>query len=284
MEIASALPRVEPDGLPVADVGDWGCEKYLLAWNSVKIFSMALKRHPRVYVDLFSGPGYVQLRDSEHLVPGTPLLALMQTNRFQKYIFCDLDPDKISALRERVNRIAPEANVVYLTGDANDLADEIAEQLPSDYQWKNYCMVDPYGLNIHFNTLRTIAGVDRKVDFMVLLAFDMNARRAFRKYYTRLENPTIDLFLGNNRWREDWPHAEMLGHKIMPFLARQYIAAMAELGYRGTSLSHLYHVRSHRKGRTPLYHLAYFSRHPLGLKLWEAIKLTPKPQTELALL
>jgi hypothetical protein len=39
---------------------------------------------------------------------------------FDKYIFCEQQPELLEALKARVKRFAPQANVIYMAGDCND--------------------------------------------------------------------------------------------------------------------------------------------------------------------
>ena len=51
---------------------------------------------------------------------GSPLIALTVAFPFDRYIFCEQDPQKLDALRVKVNRVAPSADVVYIDGNCDD--------------------------------------------------------------------------------------------------------------------------------------------------------------------
>lgn len=126
------LPRLEPDGLITPEVGAWGERKYRLVANYASMFSTSMKRkwQCRVYVDLFAGSGRAKLEGSSHIVPGSPLLAVRLDSRFDEYVFCEEDEEKIEALRIRVAREAPDLRPVYVDGDANAAVDRILLALP----------------------------------------------------------------------------------------------------------------------------------------------------------
>ena len=101
------LPRGQDDGLPIADVGGWVREKYLRVWMYDQMFATGMKKRwdERVYVDLFSGSGYSRVRGTNEILMGSPLLAVQIPDRFDRYVFCDENPELLDALRARVERI-----------------------------------------------------------------------------------------------------------------------------------------------------------------------------------
>jgi three-Cys-motif partner protein len=56
----------------------------------------------RVYIDLYSGPGLLRIRGTDRFIWGSPIHALSVADPFDKYIFCDHNPEAIEALRSRV--------------------------------------------------------------------------------------------------------------------------------------------------------------------------------------
>src|SRR5260370_40898870 len=65
----------------------------------------------RVCIDLYSGPGLVRVRDTNRFLWGSPLLALRVKNPFDKYICCKSNASALSALKTRVGRLFPNADV-----------------------------------------------------------------------------------------------------------------------------------------------------------------------------
>ena len=103
------LPRLKPDGLITPEVGAWGERKYRLVAGYASMFSTSMKSkwECRVYVDLFAGCGRAQLEGTTHIVPGSPLLAVSLDTRFDEYVFCEQEEERIEALKQRVARDAP---------------------------------------------------------------------------------------------------------------------------------------------------------------------------------
>ena len=66
---------VEDDGLPCSEVGAWAVDKYTLVGLYDWLFSTGMKKKwpTRVYIDLYSGPGFVRVRGTDRMLVGSPL-------------------------------------------------------------------------------------------------------------------------------------------------------------------------------------------------------------------
>jgi three-Cys-motif partner protein len=260
------LPELADDKLLTPVVGEWGDEKYRIIRSYAEMFAKATRRtwHVRVYLDLFAGPGRAQLEGSGRIVPGSPLLALAATPPFDRFIFCEVDQTRLEALKLRISVAFPNRDVVYILGDANSCVDQMLAAIPSASRSRKvlgFCVLDPFGMSgLHFSTVRALSV--RYMDFLVLVPSGMDAARFWEKYECP-DDTTVANFLGLPDWRTRWadPMARRdgLGHFVLERFAEQ----MATLRYeRGPTKL----VRA-VDNRRPLYHLAFFSRHPLGLKL-----------------
>src|SRR6476646_2771621 len=94
--------RFEDDGLICPEIGAWSEDKYRLIALYDELFSKGMKGKwdARVYLDLYSGAGVGRLKGMETRLMGSPLIALSVEYPFDKYIFCDNDPEKLDALRQ----------------------------------------------------------------------------------------------------------------------------------------------------------------------------------------
>jgi len=128
------LIEVPDDGLFAQPIGPWAEDKYRRLGMYAEIFATGMKKvwDDRVYLDLFSGPGYSRMRESGRLVLGSPLIALSLPDRFDRYIFADANPDALAALRQRCARMAPDAAVRFVDGDANERIEETARRRPAN--------------------------------------------------------------------------------------------------------------------------------------------------------
>lgn len=270
------LPELEDDGLITPEVGDWGEAKYRLVRLYAELFTKATKGKwdRRVYIDLFSGSGHARIKSTSKIVPTSPLLVLGNADKFDRYIFCELDPEKLSALEVRVKRSYPGVDAHFIPGDTNKNLGEITSRIPQHRQGfkvLSFCFVDPYGIdNLSFETVRRLS--ERFVDFMVLIPSGMDANRNVAKY-SKEENSKISKFLGVPDWRTEWTKSEDK-HNFEWFVRDQFGKQMAALKYIYEGSEDMKAVRLGVQN-VLLYHLAFFSRSDLGKKLWkQACKYT----------
>lgn len=263
---------VSDDGLPTNEIGPWAEEKYQYVGMYAQLFSTGMKNKwpHRIYLDLFSGPGYSRVRDTNRVVRGSPMIALSLPDRFDSYVFADENTESLDALRTRVSRLGLSVVPTYIPGDANEKVGRVLEVIsktPSK-STLSFCFLDPYKLNIHFDTVRRIAE-GRAVDFLILLALYVDANRNVA-FYVAEGNRTIDLFLGDAHWRPGWKAAERGGKTIVEFLADEYSTRMSQIGYLPMSIERMVKIRT--RDRLPLYYLAFFSKDKTGLKFWDEVR------------
>ncbi len=269
--MTSKLPELEDDGLNTPEVGDWAEEKYRLVGFYAELFAKSMKGKwdSRVYLDLFSGTGRARIKSTNKIVPASPLLALSVTNRFDRYIFCEIDTDKLSALEARVKREYPRIDAHFIPGDTNKNVAEIMKHIPQHYPDRKvlcFCFVDPYRMeHLDFETIRQLS--TRLIDFMVLIPSGMDANRNVAKY-TKEENKKIGKFLGDDKWRDEWAAAESKGENFERFVRDHFGKQMEKLGYIYSGPEGMRPVRLPEKN-VLLYRLAFFSRSDLGNKFWE---------------
>ena len=204
--------------------------------------------------------------------------ALYAEKRFDKYIFCEAIPKNLDALKVRVKRHAPEANVSYVEGDSDSRVGDILAAMPRGSAGDtvlSLCFADPYDIGLKFNTIRTLAA--RYMDFLVLLAVYSDANRAYKRYVME-DAVKVDQFLGSETWRERWKIAQNTGVQFPKFLAEEFAASMEILGYLPTPLHRMKRVRSDEKN-LPLYYIALFSRHELAHKFWDDVLKYSTDQT-----
>jgi three-Cys-motif partner protein len=259
------------DGLMTAEIGRWSLEKYRLLALYDTLFAKGMRHRwdVRVYLDLFCGPGRARLRGTAHVIETSPLIALRVPDRFDTYIFCDENPQAIEALRRRVTREFPATDVTYLIGNCHDRIIDIVAAIPKGSTERtvlSLCFLDPYGISdIKFDTMWTLSRC--RMDFLVLLALAMDANR-FQALYVQEDNRTIDEFLGDRTWRTAWQAVRHRGVGFRRFLAERFAQHMTTLGYLPTGLETMLEVRS-SEHNLPLYHLAFFSKHPRGYQFWK---------------
>lgn len=253
------------DGLVASIVGPWASRKYSLVRYYADMFATSMKNrwNFRIYVDLFAGAGRSKIRGTHEIVLASPLLALSVKDRFDRYIFCEINETMASALRSRVNRDYSDSDVTIINGDANNRVSEILDNIPVRDSL-TFCFVDPYRLsNLKFETIKELS--KRKMDFLILVPTYMDVHRN-RAFYSRKHNEKVDQSLGDPEWREKWKEAELPGRSFGKFFVESFGRRMESLQYyNGIQDSVL--VKGTRI--KPLYHLVFFSKHELGMKFWK---------------
>jgi three-Cys-motif partner protein len=255
------------------EVGAWTEEKHRLVSFYATLFSSAMKQKwdNRIYVELYAGAGYSRVRGSSRFIVGSPILALSVKDPFDKYIFCEEDPEKLHALKVRVERTERAAKVVYIPGDCNKVAADILAEIPagsSNDTVLSLCFADPFDIGLKFKTLRALSQ-NRYIDFLVLLAVFMDANRAYKRYVME-DAVKVDDFLGSRTWRERW-RIEETNRTLFPnFLAVEFAKGMESIGYLPTPLHAMKCVRSDEKNLR-LYYIALFSRKRLAYDLWDDV-------------
>lgn len=252
------------------EVGGWTEDKHRLVSYYAAMFSKGMKDKwgNRVYVELYAGAGYSRIRDTRKIIPGSPLRALGVEHPFDKYVFCEAVSKNIEALKIRVMRNFPGANVAYVEGNCDARASDIRAKIPrgsSDNSVLTLCFADPFDIGLKFRTIKTLSS--RFVDFIVLLAVYSDANRAYKRYVME-DAVKVDEFLGSNTWRDRWRIADANGVLFPKFLAKEFAASMETLGYLPTPIHKMKRVSSDEKN-LPLYYIAFFSRNKLALSFWD---------------
>lgn len=271
---------ISDDGLVHPEVGGWTEKKHRLVSLYSTLFSSAMKDKwdRRVYVELYAGAGHSRIRDTSRIIVGSPLNALKTKEPFDKYVFCEENPQKLEALKSRVRKIAPDQDVAYVPGDCNHRTSDILAEIPlgsKDETVLTLCFADPFDISLKFETLRVLSA--RYIDFVVLLAVYSDANRAYKRYVME-DAVKVDEFLGSKTWRDRWRAAEKNAVQFPKFLAEEFAAAMETLGYLPTPIYKMKRVRSDERN-LPLYYIAMFSRHERAHKLWDEVLKYETDQT-----
>jgi three-Cys-motif partner protein len=276
-----AESTLQDDGLEAPEIGPWGEHKYRLAQGYARVFATAMKRKwdQRVYVDLYAGSGRARIEGTTRIVPTSPLRALKIPDPFDQYVFCELNPKLLEALRTRVSREHKDANVSFVLGNVNTEISEVLMRLPIPSRTNRvltFCFADPYKLDdLKFETVQQLS--QRYVDFLILVPTEMDANRNERRYI-QPENKTLDEFFGDADWRVSWGRAKREGEPFWGFVLKHFASKMEALEYLDQAAQQAELIRSFEKN-LPLYRLAFFSRNELGTRFWKEVRKYATPQT-----
>lgn len=253
------------DGLPAQSVGAWARLKhdrlrsYLEATRAVRArFIQPIGKGGAAFVDLFSGPGRVRVRDSNSTEPGSALIAYEHESApFSRLIFCDLEPDNVNALAART---AGDDRVRLIEGDCNERINDIIAQIPPD--GLNLAFFDPFGAKVfHWDTIARLGRVKR-MDLLIHFPTNTIKRNIDNPKVPRFKE-TIDRMLGNQNWRSQVHDAKDVV-KLIDLLREQ----LAGLGYDGEMVNTL-PVTNDQGGL--LYHLLFASKDRRGTAIWKSI-------------
>jgi three-Cys-motif partner protein len=269
------------DGLYTPEVGPWAERKYAHLKTFTHMFATGMhKRWPvRIYIDLFAGAGRARVKGTFRLLDTSALIALSARNRFDRYVLCDRSPRCINALRERVRREHPDADVRYVRGDCNATIEQVLAELPAPSApgVLGCCVADPFGLKaLHFETIRRLSAF--RMDFVVLIPSFMSANR--NKAFLTRDSSLLDDFLGTRDWRQRWIEAEAGSHPptFGNFVVDEFGRSMNGLGFLRSEPSDPVLVDDENR---KLYHLAAYSRNPLGSEFWRKAKRSASKQEPL---
>lgn len=188
------------------EIGPWTEIKHEIVRKYARTYSVNLSaqtspRFQHVYVDAFAGAGRYLSRQSGEAVSGSAEIALGLDPPFREYHLIDLDEPKVA----RLERIAAgrEDGVIH-HGDCNRvLIDDIAPRLRYEDYRRGLCILDPYGLQLDWSTVESLAGLWTTELFINFPTMDIN-RNVLRK-----DPGSIDLeqarrptrFWGDESWR-----------------------------------------------------------------------------------
>lgn len=263
---------VENDGLYIPEVGAWGDEKYKLLGGYSEIFTSGMKNlwDSLVYIDLFAGAGYAKIKGTSKIRMSSALIAMSVNHKFNKYILCEEDERCLTALKDRVNKHFPDANVEFIPGDSNTNLEKIINAIPrhsKDKKVLRFCFVDPFSLNLKFTTIEKLSKVG-KIDFLILLALHMDANRNLFNYISD-NSDKVNSFINDTSWREPFKTGKIPVKDFIKYLAKKYDANMESLGYKEPVKKHLVKIDDIN---VPLYYLAFYSKHERGNDFYQKVE------------
>jgi three-Cys-motif partner protein len=258
------LATVEDDNQEIADVKPWSADKHYFLQRYIDAFTTAMKDKSWAslhYIDLFAGPG-IECIEGKGLAWGSPLIAAQATNRFQRLHLSEKNSKKHDALASRLRTFAQPSEPQLICGDANIAVEAIVDELPD--RSLSLAFLDPYGLHLHFQTLRRLS--QRRVDLIILFPDHLDALRNWDIYLEK-DNSNLDLVLGTDRWRRA-THS-LPSDRWGESLRQIYEAQIRQLGYVAFA-----HQRISRRDGCPLYMLIFCSKNKTGTRIWRGISGT----------
>ena len=185
-------------------IGPWSEVKLEILRQYAQAYSQILSNQPllqHVYVDAFAGAGRHISKTSGALVSGSPEIALGIVPPFYEYHFIDSDNQKIPLLE---NLARERENVFVYHGDCNRvIVESVIARLRYDQYRRCLCILDPYGMDLHWQTVEKLAQLGSTELFMNFPVMDIN-RNALRNDPSKIEVDQADRmtrFWGDSSWR-----------------------------------------------------------------------------------
>lgn len=268
--------ELDEDGQVREIVREWVRDKHARLERYVGISSAVRKKFVKkgpagaTYIDLFSGPGRVRIRETKDVLHGSPLVAWSQSVQrsapFTQVYIADAHASIVEACNFRLQQA--RAPVESEVGDAVDTVNRIIQKV--DKRSLHFAFLDPYNLGaLSFEIVRKLAVLER-MDILIHISLqDLN--RNLRRYISKNAS-SLDSFAPG--WRnvvdvdrsDQYVRARIFEHwKGLLKTIRMRVAEATEL------------VSGSKK--QPLYWLAFAARHDLAHEFWEKIRrLEPEPQ------
>ena len=187
------------------EIGYWSevkldiVKKYAKAYSVIMAKQRSIKAH--IYVDGFAGAGRHVSKTTGEAVAGSPLNAMNIEPSFSELHFIDLEGSRASELRRLAGG---DRRVSVHEGDCNKVL--LNEVLPH-CRWNDYrralCLLDPYGLAVDWEVLRT-AGEMKSIEiFYNFMIMDANMN-VFMRHPSKVkvaQARRMDAVWGDDSWR-----------------------------------------------------------------------------------
>lgn len=187
------------------EIGYWSeikldiIRKYATAYSTVLSAQPGIRGH--VYVDAFAGAGIHVSRRTGAFIPGSPLNALNVQPPFKEFHFIDLDGGRAQGLRSMAGA---RKDVHVYQGDCNGI---LLEKVFPKVRYTDYrralCLLDPYGLNLNWEVMRT-AGKEKSIEiFLNFMVMDMNMNvlKHDRSKVRPEQAARMNAFWGDDSWQ-----------------------------------------------------------------------------------
>jgi three-Cys-motif partner protein len=186
-------------------MGNWTEIKLAILEEYSKAYATVLNKHKRLkfsFIDAFAGAGWVVLRDSGEIKPGSSILALDIEPKFNHYHFIEMDHARAERLRKLTDM---RSDVTVYEGDCNTilLRDVFPKCLYNDY-CRALCLFDPYELNPRWDVVETAGRMGSLEIFLNFMIMDVNRNVLW-------DDPDgvkpgqverMNTFWGDDSWRE----------------------------------------------------------------------------------
>lgn len=261
--------ELDEDGFLREIVGPWVQDKhdrlarYVDISRGVRAMFIGRGKAGATFIDLYSGPGRVRIRDTTEVTHGSPLVAWREAvdggKAFTQVHVADDNPELLEAVNARLKK--NHAPVFLETGPAIETVDRVISKLDPDAL--HFAFLDPYNLDaLPFDVIRKFAGLKR-MDILIHVSIQ-DLQRNLQRYIENTNSP-LDSFAPG--WRE---HVDVSRpSKLVRAKILEHWRGLLKAEALSTTEAAVLIVGSNNQ---PLYWLAFVARHPRALEFWEKIR------------
>jgi three-Cys-motif partner protein len=202
--VISSRKMAEPES-----IGNWTEIKLHIIKEYAAAYTRILKEQSwcraYAYIDAFAGPGtFVSREARERTIPGSPLNALNVDGKFTEYHFIDIERSRIDSLKDLVAGRPDVGSIHFYVGDANEvLVSKVLPQFRYNSFRRALCILDPYGVDIEWSTIESIAGA-RTMDLFInfpLMDINRNAALKTLEVSNPIEGRRFTKLWGDQSWK-----------------------------------------------------------------------------------
>ncbi len=260
-------------------IGSWSeaklelLEKYLIAYATIMHNQKQTWLTSFHYVDAFAGTGIHKAKDGGRLIEGSPLRALKVEPAFDVYWFIEVSSLRIERL-EQLKLEFPDKDIRIRQGDCNEvLLRELVPQITRESKQRALAFVDPYGLEVEWNTIVQLAEAET---FDVFINFSMMGVTRLLEREKLPSKDTLNLLnrlMGHTEWVDQIyqspPQMSLFGEQVIVRgkLRTQWLASLYKdyLSCRFPQVSTPV-IMKNTKG-SPLYALFLGSHNKTAVKI-----------------
>ncbi|MCH2092393.1 MAG: three-Cys-motif partner protein TcmP [Pseudoxanthomonas sp.] len=256
--------QLDSDGTRIESVGAWSQEKHDRLRKYVDITRRTRAKFVKAgstYIDLYCGPGKVQIKGEAVIKDGGAVLAVRESAKdvpFTEVHVGDLDRKNVDDCLKGVAQVGAVTKVFGYQGKAEETAVQITSKLHR--YGLHLAFLDPYNLNaLPFSIIRTLATLER-MD-MIIHVSEMDLNRNIRLYK---ETGVLEAFAPGVVERIDWRQKDEI---VRQGVFAHWRSLLESLDYKVGGAERVTGDKNQ-----PFYWLVSVSRNDLGKKFWDEIR------------
>lgn len=188
-------------------IGRWSEEKLDLLTKYLKAYSVIMNEQKEqwlrayYYIDAFAGSVRPKSKeDEQRYIDGSPLRALQIEPPFDGYWFVDVSPRRVERIQKLCEEF-PGRKINIRQGNCNEiLCNEIASEIPYSSKKRAFVFLDPYGLQVDWETVQELANI-RTCDIFVNFSVMGVIRLLPRDHPPKLEvTEQLSKVMGSTSW------------------------------------------------------------------------------------